>query len=132
MAIAETTHGGMCQKVIVTVGEVHGKDVDLWMGITAKGGTCVLTGMGNMLESDVNLNLAMLTLLQKNLQGSIFGGANPKLDIPQLLSMYKIGKLNIEDMITRQYRLDQINEAYDDMLEGNNIRGMIVYGDDDY
>ena len=132
MAIAETTHGGMCQKVIVTVGEVHGKDVDLWMGITAKGGTCVLTGMGNMLESDVNLNLAMLTLLQKNLQGSIFGGANPKLDIPQLLSMYKIGKLNIADMITRQYRLDQINEGYQDMLDGKNIRGVIRYTEEDW
>ena len=32
----------------------------------------------------------------------------------------------------RTYRLDQINEAYDDMLAGNNIRGMVVYGDDDY
>jgi len=132
MEIAGITAGGMCQKVIVTVGEVHGKDVDLWMGITAKAGTCVLTGMGNMLESDVTLNLAMLTLLQKNLQGSIFGGANPKLDIPLLLSMYKIGKLNIADMITRQYTLDQINQGYQDMLEGRNIRGVIRYTDADH
>lgn len=131
-AIAETTHGAMCRKVIVTVGEVHGKDVDSWMGITAKAGTCVLTGMGNMLDTEVTLNLSMLTLLQKNLQGSIFGGANPKLDIPQLLSMYKIGKLNIDDMITRQYRLDQINQGYQDMLDGKNIRGVIRYTDDDH
>ncbi|WP_431817891.1 NDMA-dependent alcohol dehydrogenase [Gordonia jacobaea] len=131
-AIAETTHGAMCRKVIVTVGEVNGKDVDSWMGITAKAGTCVLTGMGNMLDTEVTLNLSMLTLLQKNLQGSIFGGANPKLDIPQLLSMYKIGKLNIDDMITRQYRLDQINQGYQDMLDGKNIRGVIRYTDDDH
>ncbi|MFF0707435.1 MULTISPECIES: NDMA-dependent alcohol dehydrogenase [Gordonia] len=131
-AIAETTHGAMCRKVIVTVGEVHGKDVDSWLGITAKAGTCVLTGMGNMLDTEVTLNLAMLTLLQKNLQGSIFGGANPKLDIPQLLSMYKIGKLNIDDMITRQYRLDQINQGYQDMLDGKNIRGVIRYTDEDH
>ena len=131
-AIAETTHGAMCRKVIVTVGEVHGKDVDSWLGITAKAGTCVLTGMGNMLDTEVTLNLSMLTLLQKNLQGSIFGGANPKLDIPQLLSMYKIGKLNIDDMITRQYRLDQINQGYQDMLDGKNIRGVIRYTDEDH
>ncbi len=131
-AIAETTHGAMCRKVIVTVGEVHGKDVDSWIGITAKAGTCVLTGMGNMLDTEVTLNLSMLTLLQKNLQGSIFGGANPKLDIPQLLSMYKIGKLNIDDMITRQYRLDQINQGYQDMLDGKNIRGVIRYTDEDH
>ena len=131
MSIAEITAGAMCRKVIVTVGEVHGKDVDSWMGITAKNGTCVLTGMGNMMESDVTLNLAMLTLLQKNLQGSIFGGANPKLDIPNLLSMYKMGKLNIADMITREYTLDQINEGYADMLEGRNIRGVIRFTDAD-
>ena len=132
MTIAEVTAGQMAKKVIVTVGEVHGKDVDLWMGITAKAGTCVLTGMGNMMESDVTLNLAMLTLLQKNLQGTIFGGASPKLDIPQLLSLYKMGKLNLDDMVTRQYRLDQINEGYQDMLDGKNIRGVIRFTEEDH
>lgn len=132
MTIAELTEGQMAKKVIVTVGEVQGKDVDLWMGITAKAGTCVLTGMGNMMESEVTLNLAMLTLLQKNLQGTIFGGASPKLDIPQLLSMYKLGKLNLDDMVTRQYRLDQINEGYQDMLDGKNIRGVIRFTDEDH
>ena len=60
----------------------------------------------------------MNTLMQKNLQGTIFGGGNPHYDIPQLLSMYKAGKLNIDDMITRQYKLEQINEGYQDMLDG--------------
>lgn len=46
--------------------------------------------------------------------------------------MYKIGKLNIADMITRQYRLDQINEGYQDMLEGRNIRGVIRYTEEDW
>jgi S-(hydroxymethyl)glutathione dehydrogenase/alcohol dehydrogenase len=45
--------------------------------------------------------------------------------------MYKAGKLNIDDMITRQYKLEQVNEGYDDMLEGRNIRGVIRYTDDD-
>jgi S-(hydroxymethyl)glutathione dehydrogenase/alcohol dehydrogenase len=99
--------------------------------ITAKGGTCVLTAIGSLLDTQVTLNLAMLTLMQKNLQGTIFGGGNPQYDIPQLLSMYKAGKLNIDDMITRQYRLEQINEGYQDMLQGKNIRGVIRYTDDD-
>ena len=54
----------------------------------------------------------MLTLMQKNLQGTIFGGGNPHFDIPQLLSMYKAGKLNLDDMVTRQYKLEQINDGY--------------------
>ncbi|HMZ13783.1 MAG TPA: NDMA-dependent alcohol dehydrogenase [Mycobacterium sp.] len=129
--IAEVTGGFMAKKVIVTVGEVHGADVDNYMNITAKSGTCVMTAIGSMLDTNVTLNLAMLTLMQKNLQGTIFGGGNPYYDIPHLLSMYKVGKLNLDDMITRQYRLEQINEGYQDMLEGRNIRGVIRYTDED-
>jgi S-(hydroxymethyl)glutathione dehydrogenase / alcohol dehydrogenase len=129
--IAEVTTGLMAKKVIVTVGELHGADVDSYINLTSKGGTCVLTAIGSMLDTQVTLNLALLTLMQKNLQGTIFGGGNPHYDIPQLLSMYKAGKLNLDDMITRQYKLEQINEGYQDMLEGRNIRGVIRYTDDD-
>ncbi len=121
----------MAKKVIVTVGELDGKDVDSYVNLTSKGGTTVLTAIGSMMDTNVTLNLAMLTLMQKNLQGTIFGGGNPHFDIPQLLSMYKAGKLNIDDMITRQYTLEQINDGYTDMLEGRNIRGVIRYTDAD-
>jgi S-(hydroxymethyl)glutathione dehydrogenase / alcohol dehydrogenase len=131
MGIAEATAGGLCKKVIVTVGEVHGEDVDKWMNITAKGGTCVLTAIGSLLDTNVTLNLAMLTLMQKNLQGTIFGGGNPHYDIPRLLAIYQAGKLNLDDMVTRQYKLEQINDGYQDMLEGRNIRGVIRYTDAD-
>jgi S-(hydroxymethyl)glutathione dehydrogenase/alcohol dehydrogenase len=129
--VAEVTQGLMAKKVIVTVGELDGKDVDNYVNLTSKGGTCVLTAIGSMLDTNVTLNLAMLTLMQKNLQGTIFGGGNPHYDIPQLLSMYKAGKLNLDDMITRQYKLEQINDGYTDMLEGRNIRGVIRYTDAD-
>ena len=129
--IVEVTAGAMAKKVIVTVGEVHGEDVETWMSITAKSGTCLLTAVGSMFDTQVTLNLAMLTLLQKNLQGSIFGGGNPYLDIPHLLELYRLGQLNLDDMVTRQYRLEQINDGYRDMLEGRNIRGIIRYTDAD-
>ncbi|WP_299558196.1 NDMA-dependent alcohol dehydrogenase [uncultured Mycolicibacterium sp.] len=130
-AIADLTWGKMAQKVIVTVGELKGKDIDAYVNLTAKGGTTVLTAIGSLLDNEVNLNLSMLTLLQKRIQGTIFGGGNPHFDIPQLLSMYKAGKLNLDDMVTRQYKLEQINEGYQDMLDGKNIRGVIRYTDED-
>lgn len=130
-AIAEVTAGRMARKVIVTVGRSNGADVDKYMSVTSKGGTCVMTAMGSIAETDVTLNLAMLTLMQKRLQGTIFGGGNPQRDIPLLLSMYQAGKLNLDDMVTRRYRLEQINDGYQDMLEGRNIRGVIRYTDAD-
>jgi S-(hydroxymethyl)glutathione dehydrogenase/alcohol dehydrogenase len=129
--IAEVTEGRMAKKVIVTVGRVEGHELESWMQLTAKGGTCVLTAMGAVLASDVTLNLAGLTLSQKSLQGSIFGGGNPQFDIPELLTLYKLGVLNLDDMVTREYRLEEINDGYRDMLEGRNIRGVIRYTDAD-
>lgn len=131
MGIAEVTYGLMAQKVIITVGKLDGADVDSYLTITAKGGTCVLTAIGSLVDTQVTLNLAMLTLLQKNIQGTIFGGGNPHYDIPKLLLMYKAGKLNLDDMVTTAYKLEQINDGYQDMLNGKNIRGVIRYTDDD-
>jgi S-(hydroxymethyl)glutathione dehydrogenase / alcohol dehydrogenase len=130
--IAEATRGRMCQKVIVTVGHVEGKDVESWMGLTAKGGICVLTGMASVMANECTLNLAGLSLLQKSLQGSIFGGGNPQHDIPAILSLYQMGHINLDDMVTREYSLEQINDGYRDMLEGRNIRGVIRFTDADH
>ncbi len=131
MAVAELTVGRMARKVIVTVGRSEGKDLEKYMSITSKGGTCVMTAMGSVIETDATLNLSLLTLLQKRLQGTIFGGGNPQRDIPVLLSLYQAGRLNLDDMVTRRYSLEQINEGYQDMLEGRNIRGVICYTDAD-
>ena len=57
---------------------------------------------------------AMLTLFEKQLVGSLFGSANIRKDIPRLMELYTQGQLNLDDLITRTYTLDQINEGYDD------------------
>jgi S-(hydroxymethyl)glutathione dehydrogenase/alcohol dehydrogenase len=101
--IAEATRGLMCQKVIVTVGHVEGKDVESWMGLTTKGGICVLTGMASVMANECTLNLAGLSLLQKSLQGSIFGGGNPQHDIPAILALYQMGHINLETKHPRHH-----------------------------
>jgi S-(hydroxymethyl)glutathione dehydrogenase / alcohol dehydrogenase len=54
----------------------------------------------------------MLTLMQKRLHGYIFGSCDPQHNIPILLSMYQAGRFNLDDMVTPQYRLEEINEGY--------------------
>jgi len=80
-----------------------------------------------MYATDVTLSLADLTLMNKQLVGTIFGSANPPYDIPRLLALYEAGNLKLEELITRTYSLDQINEGYQDMRDGRNIRGVIRY-----
>ena len=87
--------------------------------------------MGNAANVDVKLSLFELTLLQKDLQGAIFGGLAPRAAIPELLSLYQEGQLNLDGLVTTKYSLEDINSGYQDMRDGKNIRGMVVYTDAD-
>jgi S-(hydroxymethyl)glutathione dehydrogenase/alcohol dehydrogenase len=80
---------------------------------------------------DVKLSLFDLTLLQKDLQGAIFGGLSPRFAIPTLLSLYREGQLKLDELVTTRYALDEVNQGYRDMKDGRNIRGLIVYTDAD-
>jgi Zn-dependent alcohol dehydrogenase len=91
----------------------------------------VVTGMGHWDKVDVKLSLFELTLLQKDLQGAIFGGLSPRAAIPELLALYQGGQLKLDELVTRRYALEDINKGYQDMRDGNNIRGMIAYTDAD-
>ena len=72
--VIDATHGLMADKVIIAVGEIKGEHIEEAMILTAKAGTCVVTGMGSMMDVDVKLNLFLFTMLQKTLKGNVFGG----------------------------------------------------------
>jgi Zn-dependent alcohol dehydrogenase len=88
----------------------------------------VLTGMTSQLTRSVNIDLQDFILMNKTLAGTIFGSCNPKADIARLARLYEAGQLQLDEMITRRYRLDDINDAYDDLLNGKIVRGIIDFG----
>jgi NDMA-dependent alcohol dehydrogenase len=130
-AVNELTWGRMADKTIIAVGDIQGEDIKTAMSLTGKGGRVVVTGMGNWANVDVKLSLFELTLLQKDLQGDIFGGLSPRAAIPELLALYQGGQLKLDELVTRRYALEEINKGYQDMRDGNNIRGMIANTDAD-
>ena len=65
--------------------------------------------------------------MEKQVVGSLFGSANPRADIPRLLGLYADGQLKLDELVTRTYRLDEINQGYEDMREGRNLRGVITF-----
>ena len=69
----------------------------------------------------------LLTLFQKRIQGALFGGSSPSRDIPWMLRMYQAGQLFLDELITTTYKLDDINQGYEDMHAGKNIRGVIIF-----
>jgi S-(hydroxymethyl)glutathione dehydrogenase/alcohol dehydrogenase len=117
----------MADRVVLTAGVVHADLIPVAMMLTRKGGTCVLTGMTPLSEMSVPLILVDMANSAKQLKGTLYGGMNPRVSMPMLLSMYQAGLLKLDELVTRRYRLDQINEANDDMREGRNIRGLIDF-----
>ena len=125
--VGEISWGAMADKVILTTGVATGELIGPMMGMVAKGGRGVLTAVAPILQEDVKLNLFDMAMQRKELVGCIFGNANPRRDIPRLLRLYQDGKLNLDDLVTNTYTLDEINQGYQDMRDGKNIRGMIKY-----
>ena len=121
------TNGQGADATIVTIGVVDGDHVAQALASVRKAGTVVLTGLGDVTAAGAPILLGDLTLMQKRLQGSLFGEANPRRDIPNLARMYLAGQLKLDELITTEYTLDQVAEAYDDMHAGRNIRGVITF-----
>lgn len=125
--VMDLTEGQMADKALITIGIGSGEIIQDTMALVGKGGTCVHTSVAPIAETEVNLNLFELTLFEKTLKGSIFGSANPRRDIPRLLKMYQDGQLMLDELITQTYDLDDINDGYDAMRSGDNVRGMVMY-----
>jgi NDMA-dependent alcohol dehydrogenase len=125
--VTELTWGRMADKAIITTGVAEGEMIAPVMGMVSKGGRAVVTAVANMTATDVQLSLFDLAMQQKQLVGTIFGSANPRYDIPRLLGLYQSGQLKLDELITTTYGLDDINQGYQDMRDGKNIRGVIVY-----
>ncbi len=125
--VTELTRGQMADAVILVPSVMYGDLMAGALTLTGKGGTCVVTGVAPQSQTESSVNLFELAMFQKEIKGVVFGAANPRFDIPNLLALYKNGQLKLDELITRTYRLDQINQGYQDMLDGVNLRGVIAF-----
>lgn len=123
------TNGQGADATIVSVGVMKGEYVAQALSSVRKAGTVVVTGLGNIFDIGVPISLAEVTLYQKRIQGSLFGQANPRFDIPNLLRLYQEGRLKLDELITTRYKLEDVAQAYADMHAGKNIRGLVVFDD---
>lgn len=125
--IGELTRGAMADKAILTVGVAHGDLIAPMMNLVKKAGRGVVTSVAPVSQTDVKLDLFSFAMMRKELVGCIFGNANPRADIPRILNLYMDGKLLLDELVTNTYPLEEINQGYDDMRNGTNIRGVITY-----
>jgi len=117
----------MANKVIMTLGVGSGEAMIEALALASKRGRVVVTNIHPAMEMSASMSLLDLTLMEKQVVGSLFGSGNPRADIPKLLGLYRDGQLDLDGLITNTYTLDQVNDGYDDMRSGKNIRGVMVY-----
>jgi S-(hydroxymethyl)glutathione dehydrogenase/alcohol dehydrogenase len=60
-------------------------------------------------------------------QGSAFGGARGRTDVPKIVDWYMEHKINIDDLITHTMPLEKINDAFDLMRKGESIRSVVLF-----
>ena len=91
-----------------------------------KNGTMTVVGIAAF-GAEASLNAVDLVRNEKTVKGTYYGSARSQVDFPKLANLYLAGKLNLDDLVVRHYSLEQINEAYDDMTQGEIGRGAIMF-----
>jgi Zn-dependent alcohol dehydrogenase len=125
--VTEVTRGVGADQALITVGVVTEEVIAAAFAAIRKRGTVVITGLAGPGKKTIQLPSFELTLFEKRIQGALFGGGNPFDEIPRLLELYKAGRLKLDELVTTRYTLDEVNQGYRDMLDGRNIRGLLIH-----
>ena len=124
--IRALTGGRGADYVFVTVGS--GAAMAQGLKMIRRGGTLVIVGMP---PAGVKVALEAVDFAYdgQRVLGSNMGASRLSKDIPYLVSLYKGGRLKLDELITGRYPLEQINEAIDSVNRGKALRNIIVFND---
>ena len=101
----------MANKVIMTMGVGSGDVMIEALALAAKRGRVVVTNIHPAMEMSASMSLLDLTLMEKQVVGSLFGSGNPRADIPKLLGLYREGQLDLDGHIIQRHALAGQNVA---------------------
>lgn len=127
LMLPDLTEGRMADVVILTPSVLTGDLIAPAMRLASKDGRVVTTAIAPFNQEQVDLNLFNFAMYNQTLMGTVFGSCAPRVQIPNLLRLYEAGMLKIDDMITQEYTLDQVQDGYDHLEAGVNIRGVVKF-----
>jgi NDMA-dependent alcohol dehydrogenase len=125
--LPELTHGRNADVVILTPAVLHGDLIAAACQLGSKDARIVVTAIAPWQQNDVQLNLFTLAMSNQALLGTVFGSASPRVQVPNLLNLFEAGQLKIDEIITQEYSLDQVQQGYDDQAAGTIIRGVVAF-----
>ena len=95
---------------------------------TRRGGTTVIVGVGRN-DQEVKFNAFELFFDEKTMTGSYYGSADVRTDFHRMIRLWRAGRLDLERMITRRIKIDEINDAMGALARGEVIRQVISFDD---
>jgi S-(hydroxymethyl)glutathione dehydrogenase/alcohol dehydrogenase len=123
-AILERVPGGV-DHAIVAVGDAGA--VEQAFAALAVGGTCVLLGNPPSRTPPIAISPHQLLVGERRLVGSVYGSSNPPIDFLRFIDLHLAGRLPLDRLVTRRYRLDEADRAFADLAAGELARGLIVF-----
>ncbi len=102
------------------------KTIELAFKMTARRGTCTIVGLAPE-SARLTLNPNIFSMMEKRLIGSYYGSARPRIDMPRLIDLYMDKKIKIDELVSRTFSLDGVNEAYDLLKQGSVARSVVTF-----
>jgi len=127
MMLPELTMGRNADVVILTPGVLRGEMIAEACACGSKDGRIVVTAISPFSAMDVQLNLFNLAMFNQSVLGTVFGSQSPRVQVPNLLNLFEAGQLKIDELITQEYTLDQVQQGYEDQGAGTIIRGVVKF-----
>ena len=123
-AIKELTGGHGVDHAIEAIGDPVA--MEQAFDALKKGGTCVVAGI-TAASARAQINVNQLVYAEKTFKGTLYGSLRPRVDLLRLIDLAETGRLELDALLTKTYRLDEINEAYEDLEAGRLARGLVVW-----
>ena len=92
----------------------------------AKRGVAMVVGI-TPTTAEVTVPSLSLVYDERVLTGSLYGSAAPKTDIPRMIDLYRAGSLKLDELLTRSYPIEEINQAYDALQSGETLRSVVTF-----
>jgi NDMA-dependent alcohol dehydrogenase len=125
--LPELTMGRNADVVILTPGVLKGDLIASACGLGSKDARIVVTSIAPWSQMDVQLNLFNFAMYNQTLMGTVFGSQSPRVQVPNLLNLFEAGHLKIDEIITREYTIDEVQKGYEDQGAGTIVRGVVKF-----
>lgn len=124
--VKRLTAGRGADRSILAINRVMPADLSDLVGCLRSGGVAVIVGTADLDLSSIEVSPSALVSQHKSIVGSVYGSSNPQRDAMRYLDLYRAGRLSLDAMVTKTYRLDDINAGFEDLLAGRNVRGVVT------